>query len=228
MTMRLLIGNRNYSSWSMRAWVLMRELGLPFETTMVRFDGFEPDSEFKRTLAGYACAGKVPVLVDGGLAVWETPAIAEHLAECFPEHGVWPSDPAERARARSVCSEMHAGFSALRGACPMNIEAALPEVGARVLREVPGVPEDLARIDAIWSDGLARSGGPMLFGRFSAADAFFAPVVMRIRTYALPLSEVSQGYASRLEESVAVREWVAGALAERDFRPFEEPYRSAP
>lgn len=226
--MQLLIGNRNYSSWSMRPWVLMRAFDLPFATRMVRFDGFEPDSAFKRTLAAFDCAGKVPVLVDQALVIWESLAIVEYLAERFPDRPVWPVDPMQRARARSLCAEMHAGFAALRGACPMNIEARLPEVGARVLREVAGVADDLARIDHLWQMCLERSGGPMLFGAFCAADAFFAPVVMRIRTYALPLSEKSQAWATRLEAVPAVAAWIADAVTEKDFRSFEEPYRRAP
>lgn len=227
MSLKLLIGNRNYSSWSMRAWVLMRQAGIPFEEVMVRFDGFEPDSSFKATLSGVGAAGRVPVLVDGDLAVWDSLAIAEYLAERFPDRGLWPEDLRARARARSVCAEMHSGFEALRGACPMNIEAALPEVGARILRENAAVVADLERLVRIWGGCLEDSGGPMLFGRFSVADAFFAPVAMRLRTYGLPVPGPQEAYVARLSALPAVREWIASALAERDFRPFEEPYRSA-
>ena len=227
MPLRLLIGNRNYSSWSMRAWVLMREAGIPFDEVMVRFDGFEADSAFKTSLSRVGVAGRVPVLIDEDLAVWDSLAIAEYLAERFPDRGLWPEDRRARARARSVCAEMHSGFEALRGACPMNIEASLPEVGARILRENAGVVTDLERLARIWGDCLEDSGGPMLFGRFSVADAFFAPVAMRLRTYGLPVPGPQEAYVARLAALPAVREWIGSALAERDFRPFEEPYRSA-
>ena len=160
--LQLYIGNKNYSSWSMRPWVLMRQSGIGFEEVMVRFDGFLPDSRFKKRVAELSPAGKVPVLVDGALAVWDTLAIAEYLAERFPDRQLWPQDPARRARPRSVCAEMHSGFSALRSACPMNIEAHLPDIGTIVLRDNAGVRNDLARIVDMWSALLAEHGGPML------------------------------------------------------------------
>ncbi|MDD2714249.1 MAG: glutathione S-transferase, partial [Simplicispira sp.] len=127
---KLYIGNKNYSSWSMRPWVLLRQAGIAFEEVRVRFDSFEADSEFKRTIGPVSPTGKVPALVDGDLVVWDTLSIAEYLAESYPEKHLWPQDKAARARARSVCAEMHSGFTALRGACPMNIEAHLPDTGA--------------------------------------------------------------------------------------------------
>ena len=173
--------------------------------------------------------GKVPVLVHGDLVVWDTLAIAEYAAEYaaenFPEHALWPHDPARRARARSLCAEMHSGFGALRSACPMNIEARLPEVGARVLAETPGVAADLARITAMWTDALAASGGPFLFGSYSIADAYYAPVVARLRTYALPVPAAVAAYMDRVWSSPGVAAWVTEALAEQDFLDFEEPYR---
>ncbi len=225
--MQLWIGNKNYSSWSMRAWVLLREAGIPFDEVKLRLD-FAPGSEFRRRIATVSPAGRVPVLVDEGLAVWDTLAIAEYAAERFPEAGLWPADRAARARARSLCAEMHAGFDALRTHCPMNIEARLPETGARVLEQHPQVRADLARLDAMWCDALRASGGPLLFGRFSVADAFFAPVVMRVRTYALPLSAEAAAYADRVAALGAVQAWIADALAEGDFFAEDEPYRSAP
>lgn len=222
---QLLIGNKNYSSWSMRPWVLMREAGIAFEEVMVRFDGFGPQSEFKRRIAAVSPVGKVPVLVDGPLVVWDTLAIAETLAEQFPDRALWPRDALARARARSVCAEMHSGFSALRATCPMNIEAELPEIGALVLRDQPAVAADLARLVAMWSELLHAHGGPMLFGAFSIADAYFAPVVMRIHTYALPVPDAVAGYVQRVRALRAVREWTDAAIAERDFLDFEEPYR---
>jgi glutathione S-transferase len=223
--MQLYIGNKNYSSWSMRPWVLMRQAGIPFEERMVRFDSFAPDSSFKRSLAGVSPTGRVPLLMDDGFAVWDSLAIVEYLAERFPDRALWPAAPRDRARARSVCAEMHAGFAALRAACPMNIEASLPEVGALAWRDKPAVRTDVARIDALWQELLQASGGPMLFGSFSAADAFFAPVCMRLRTYGLPVSESSAAYVRRIADQPGVAAWIADALAEADFREFEEPYR---
>ena len=153
---KLYIGNKNYSSWSMRPWVLLTQAGIPFEEVLLRFDSFDAGSAFKQAVNARNPVGKVPVLVEGdGFAVWDTLAIAETLAEQFPEKQLWPADPRARARARSICAEMHSGFGALRSACPMNIEARLPEVGARVLAETPGVAADLARINAMWTDALA-------------------------------------------------------------------------
>ena len=224
--LQLVIGNKNYSSWSMRPWVLMRQFEMAFDEIELRFD-FTPGSSFYRALAQYTPAGQVPVLLIDGFAVWDTLAIAEALADLHPALPVWPRDLRARARARSLCAEMHAGFGALRSHCPMNIEAALPQVGARLLAEQAGVCRDLQRIDAMWCEQLQAGGGPFLFGEFSAADAYFAPVVARARCYALPLSAAAQAYADRIWASPGVSAWVAEALAERDFLDFEEPYRSS-
>ena len=221
----LYIGNKNYSSWSMRPWVLLKQAGIPFEEAMVRFDSFASDSQFKQRLAALTPVGKVPVLVDGDVTVWDTLAIAEYVAERFPEKHLWPKDAKARARARSVCAEMHSGFSALRGACPMNIEASLPQVGALALRDKPGVRADLTRLISMWTELLAQDGKPFLFGDFSIADAYFAPVVMRIRTYGLPVPPSVAGYIDRLCAAPGVKAWIDGALAEQDFLDFEEPYR---
>jgi glutathione S-transferase len=223
--LKLYIGNKNYSSWSMRPWVLMRQAGITFDEVMVRFDSFDADSDFKRALKDVNPVGKVPVLVDGDLAIWDTLAIAEYLAERFPDKALWPTDPKARARARSVCAEMHSGFGALRSACPMNIEASLPAVGALALRDQPAVRTDLARLVAMWSELLTQHGGPMLFGPFSIADAYFAPVVMRIRTYALPVPAPVAAYIERLCALPGVKAWIDDAVAEKDFLDFEEPYR---
>lgn len=229
MRFSLFIGNKNYSSWSMRPWVLMRQAGIAFEEKRVRFDSFEADSTFKRTVLAVNPVGKVPVLVDhelsGGWVVWDTLAICEYLAECFPHHGLWPGDPAARARARSIVAEMHSGFPALRSHCPMNIEAALPEAGALILRDQPAVRADLDRIVAMWSELLEHSGGPMLFGEFSIADAFYAPVCMRLNTYGLPVPDDIAAYIDRVCTLPGVAAWITDALAEQDFLAFEEPYR---
>jgi glutathione S-transferase len=225
--MQLYIGNKNYSSWSMRPWVLMKQVGIPFEEKLLKFDGFAPGSRFKNEIAAVTPVGKVPVLVDDGLAVWDSLAIAEYLAESFPHKELWPTDSNARARARSVCAEMHAGFSAMRNQFGMNIEGRLPEVGARVLREQAAVRADIDRIIAMWSALLESSGGPMLFGRFSVADAYFAPVVMRFVTYGVPVSAAISGYIERVQALPSVAEWTRDALAEKQFLPFEEAYRTS-
>lgn len=225
---QLYIGNKNYSSWSMRPWVLLKQANIDFEEVFVRFDSFSPGSQFKTVLKNINPVGKVPVLVHDGLAVWDTLAIAEYLAEQFPEKTLWPTERTARARARSVCAEMHSGFMGLRSACPMNIEAHLPEIGALTLRDKPAVRADLARIDELWRSLLQEHGGPMLFGQFTVADAYFAPVVMRLKTYELPVSAQVQAYMERVCQLPGVKAWMDDALAEKDFLDFEEPYRLAP
>jgi glutathione S-transferase len=173
-------------------------------------------------------AGRVPVLVDEGFAVWDTLAIGEYLAEKYPAKRLWPEAPLARARARSLCAEMHSGFGALRNHCGMNIEASLPEIGRRVLAEQTDVAQDLARIDQMWQQQLRDHGGPFLFGAFTITDAFFAPVCARIKTYALPVSTPAQAYVDHILGLPAMREWTAAALAEHDFIEYDEPYRQAP
>src|SRR5689334_13918162 len=190
--MKLYIGNKNYSSWSMRPWVLMKQAGIEFDEVKVRFDSFAPSSTFKREILRVNPIGRVPVLVDGDLVVWDTLAIAEYLAEQFPEKRLWPADRKARARARSVSAEMHSGFGALR------------------------------------SELLETHGGPMLFGEFSIADAFFAPVAMRLRTYRAPVPPIVAAYIGRVAEAPGIAAWIADALAEKDFLQFEEPYRTKP
>ncbi|MFN0160064.1 MAG: glutathione S-transferase family protein [Burkholderiales bacterium] len=223
--MKLYIGNRNYSSWSMRAGVLLAQAGIPHEAVVLRFDAFTPESQFKRDLSRISPAGRVPVLIDGDLAVWDTLAIAEYVAEKYPDRALWPRDRGARARARSVCAEMHSGFTALRGACPMNIEAWLPDTGALAWRDNPGLRADVERIIEMWSGLLRSSGGPLLFGDFSIADAYFAPVCMRLATYALPVPAPVSDYVARVKALPGVASWIAAALEEKDFLDFEEPYR---
>ena len=225
--LKLYIGNKNYSSWSMRPWVLLRQADIAFEEVLVRFDSFAADSAFRKTLESVTPVSKVPVLVDGDLTVWDTLAIAEYLAERFPEKSLWPRDAAARARARSVCAEMHSGFTALRSACPMNIEAELGAVGALAWRDNAALRQDVARLIDMWDALLQAHGGPLLFGDFSIADAYFAPVCMRLLTYALPLPPAIAAYVQRVAALPGVRAWMEGALAEHDFRAFEEPYRLA-
>jgi glutathione S-transferase len=225
MALQLIIGNKNYSSWSMRPWVLMSELGIPFLEKKLRFD-FTEGSAYRQEVARYSESGLVPVLMDEGLAVWDSLAIAEYLHEHFPEAGVWPADRMARARARCLAAEMHSGFGALRSHCPMNIEASMPDVGERVWAEQAAVRANVARIEAAWAGALQAHGGPFLFGAFSAADAMFAPVCMRFITYALPVSDSTRAYVQRVASSAGVRAWVADALAEEDFLDFDEPYRT--
>lgn len=224
--MQLYIGNKNYSSWSMRAWLLMKEAGIAFEERRLRLDGAD-GSPFKTTLLALAPTGRVPLLVDDGFAVWDSLAIGEYLAEHFAERRLWPADPKQRARARCICAEMHSGFGELRNALPMNIEAVLADVGARICAEQAGVRRDLTRIDALWSEALAGSGGPFLFGSFSIADAFYAPVCSRVQTYGVPLSGAASAYVRHILARPSALQWAAEARAEHDFVAEDEPYRSS-
>jgi len=224
--LQLYIGNKNYSSWSLRPWLVLKAFDLPFHEIRLRLSQ-DAQSTFKRTLASIGVpTGKVPVLVDDGLVVWDTLAICEYLAERFEHEPLWPQDARARARARSICAEMHAGFTALRTHCPMNIEADLPDVGRRVLAQEAGVALDLARIAGMWGELLAEHGGPWLFGAFSIADAYFAPVCSRIQTYHLPLPQDAAAYQQRVLAHPAMQAWMADARAEKDFVGFDEPYRA--
>jgi glutathione S-transferase len=216
----LVIGNKNYSSWSMRAWVLLRQAGIPFEEIQLRFD----DAVKVVGIERYSPAGKVPVLLVDGEAVWDTLAIAETVAELFPGRQLWPGDPAARRLARAACAEMHSGFQSLRGRMPMNIRASLPGRGMNA-----EVQRDVDRIVALWRqclDGRARpgAGGGLLFGHFTIADAFFAPVAMRFATYAVALPADAAAYAAALRALPAVAEWAAAARRETDFVAGDEPY----
>jgi glutathione S-transferase len=226
--MKLYIANKNYSSWSMRPGVLLKQAGIAHEEVMVRFDGFDAQSKFKQALKDLNPVGKVPVLVDGDVTVWDTLAISEYVAEKFPEKHLWPQAVAHRAHARSICAEMHSGFMGIRSACPMNIDAYLPEIGALAMRDKEALRNDLKRIDSMFSSLLKQHKGPMLFGEFSIPDAYFSPVVMRIKTYALPVSAETQAYIDRLCAMPGVKAWIDDALAEKDFIDFEEPFRTKP
>ena len=214
--LQLYIGNKNYSSWSLRAWFLLEHFGIPFEEIQLRL--FQP--EFYARLARVSPAAKVPVLVDDGFAVWETLAIAEYLAERFPQHRIWPAEARARARARTVCAEMHAGFSELRNRMPMNIEADLAGMGWSL-----AVQRDIDRISALWADALRESGGPFLFGAPSAAEAFFAPVCLRFASYRPALSAADERYVAAVLALPAMQRWISAARAEADFVADDEPYR---
>ncbi|POS09097.1 glutathione S-transferase [Burkholderia gladioli] len=204
--MQLIIGDKSYSSWSMRPWVLMRHFGIPFDETLIELRTPETSARIRAV----SPSGKVPCLIDDdGLAIWDSLAIAETLAERHPALAMWPAEPAARARARSVSAEMHAGFVALRAEMPLDIRATLPGREAS-----PEALADVARIDALWRDCLAASGGPFLFGAFGIADAMYAPVVMRFVTYAPPLSEVAAAYVARMLAVPAVAAWADEARHE--------------
>jgi glutathione S-transferase len=230
--LKLYIGNKNYSSWSMRPWVLLTQAGIPFEEVMVRFDAFDEQSQFKKTMASISPTGKVPALVDtaveGSLKIWDTLAIAAYVAEQFPDKNILPEDKAARAIARSVCAEMHSGFTGIRNHCAMNIEASLPEIGQLVWRDQPAVRADVKRIIELWGGLLDTYKGPMLFGDFSVADAFFAPVCMRFNTYQLPLPANIAAYVARVTALPSVQQWIQEALLEKDFVVMDEPYRVKP
>ncbi len=207
--MKLLIGNKCYSSWSLRAWLLMRASGIAFTEQLVLLD--EPGFKEAIFVAAPGSGGTVPTLVDGEIAVWETLAICEYLHDTQPQAGIWPRDKAARAHARAISSEMHAGFTALRGACPMNLgkRFAARDRG-------PGVARDVERLTGLWRQARERfgAGGPFLYGTFSAADAMYAPVVTRLDTYGIAVDPVSQDYMKAVLALPAYREWLAAALAE--------------
>jgi glutathione S-transferase len=221
--MKLYIGNKNYSSWSMRSGVLLAAFGIPHEEVKLRFD-FTPGSEWFRVITPLSPTGRVPLVVeDDGFTVWDTLAIADYLADRHPEHALWPRDLRQRARARNYCAEMHAGFTRLRTVCPMNCEAWFPEIGARLWAEDADLRADVARIDAIWR----TASGPFLFGDFGAVDAYFAPVAVRASRFALPLSAPAAAYRDALLAHPAVAAWVQDGLAEQDFIVEDEPYRTS-
>ncbi len=207
MGLHLVIGNKNYSSWSLRPWLAMKVAGIAFEETVISLDA--PD--FKSRVTAVSWAGKVPVLVDGGISVWESLAILEYLAEKFPTSGLWPRDAPARAHARAAASEMHGGFGALRSQLPMNIRRP---VKAHAVED--DAKRDIARIDALWSERRARFGneGPFLYGGFGAADAMYAPVVWRFQTYAVDASAVAGAYMRNVMELPAWNEWREAALRE--------------
>jgi glutathione S-transferase len=220
--MKLVIGNKNYSSWSMRPWLVMKHFGIHFEEERLSFT----DREWRTRARHHAPTGMVPVLVDGELTVWDTLAITEYLAEVHPQHAIWPRSPAARARARSIAAEMHAGFAALRNALPMNCELRV------VLRPIArAVRRDIARVCELWSDCRARvagGDGPFLFGAFSAADAFYAPVASRFVSYGVELPDVARRYVDALQALPAMQHWMTDALAEHEFLTDDEPYRDGP
>ena len=215
--MQLVIGNKNYSSWSFRPWIAMKALGIPFEEVLIPFGTPIGNPEFKQRLAAYTPVGLVPVLIDGDTHVWETLAILEYLAEKFPGKHLWPADAKARAQARALASEMHAGFSALRGECPMNMRRP---VRTRALP--PAAQTNVARIETMWTEARARHGGPFLFGNFSAADAMYAPVVSRLFTYGIKVNRDALAYMEAMMALPAWAEWKAASLKEEWIVPEDE------
>ena len=202
----LIIGNKNYSSWSMRPWLVLRQADIPFEEVRIPLYA-------TATLAQWSPSGLVPALHDGDIKVWDSLAIGEYLNERFPDKQLWPADAAARAVARSISAEMHAGFAALRQNMSMNIRARYPGMG-----RTPECLADIERILAIWTDCRAHfgSGGDFLFGRFSIADAMYAPVVLRFQTYGVALTGAAKAYADAVLALPAVQEWVADGVAETE------------
>ncbi|MGE8687228.1 MAG: glutathione S-transferase [Achromobacter sp.] len=214
----LIIANKNYSSWSMRPWIALRAAGIAFEEQKL---GLTTEA-FARRLSAITPAGLVPVLLDGDFAIWDSLAICEYAAERHPDARLWPQDARARARARSLAAQMHSGFGAMRQALPMNVEAHLPGI------DFPEpARQDISRIHAIWQDTRAEfgGGGPFLFGAFSIADAFFAPVVSRFTTYGISAAGPVRDYMDAVLALPAMQSWMQDARAEATFVPEDEPYR---
>jgi glutathione S-transferase len=213
MALHLIIGNKNYSSWSLRPWIALKVAGIAFDETVISLEA----EDFKARVMAVSGAGKVPVLLDGDVRIWESLAILEYLAEKFPAAGLWPHDPAVRAQARAVASEMHAGFAPLRRQLPMNMWRP---VKARALDAE--ALANVARIEAIWSGALTKSGGPFLFGTFGAADAMFAPIVSRFHTYAIAVGGAARSYMNAVMALPAWSEWRDAARREPWVLPHDE------
>jgi len=209
MTLTLVIGNKNYSSWSMRPWLAMRASGIAFEEVFIPL--YTDDKADKDRILSFSRSGKVPSLVDGDITVWDSLAIIEYLAERFPEARLWPEDRAARAHARSISAEMHSGFLPLRNECGMNLHRP---IGAVTLSA--DARANIARVEQIWTDCRARYGkaGPFLFGAFTGADAMYAPVVHRFRTYAIKVGPLAQAYMETMMALPAFAEWTKAGLAE--------------
>jgi glutathione S-transferase len=208
MTLMLVIGNKNYSSWSMRPWLALKASGIAFEERSIPLYTGAAD---KKRILDVTPSGKVPALIDGDVTVWDSLAIIEYLAERFPETGLWPANRADRARARSISAEMHSGFAALRSECGMNLHRP---VRAKTLSD--NAQADIARIQEIWTDCRGRSAraGPFLFGTFTAADAMYGPVVHRFRTYAIAVTPAVQAYMDAMMSFPAFQQWTEQGLAE--------------
>ena len=209
MALKLVIGNKNYSSWSMRPWLALRAGNIPFEEIFI--PPYTNDAADKDRLLSFSRSGKVPALIDGDITIWDSLAIIEYLAERFPEARLWPEDRARRAHARSISAEMHSGFMALRNECGMNLHRPV-----RAVELSADARANVARIEEIWIECRERraTSGPFLFGAFGAADAMFAPVVHRFRTYAIPVAPQAAAYMETMMALPAFAEWTRAGLAE--------------
>jgi glutathione S-transferase len=214
MALTLVIGNKNYSSWSLRPWLVLKAAGVDFDEIRIPLD--EPGT--KAAILRHSPAGKVPCLLDDGLRIWDSLAICEHVNEVHADGRLWPSERAARARARSIVAEMHAGFAAVRAHLPMDIRSRDPERGRLALAR-PEVAAEVARIQSLWLDALSTSGGPLLFGPFTIADAFYAPVLTRFVTYGIALPAPLAAYSERVRDLPAMQEWTAAAQAEKEVLP---------
>lgn len=211
MNLTIVIGNKNYSSWSMRPWLVLDHFGFDYDEVVVPLD----QPETRATILGYTPAGKVPVLLEGAFAVWDSLAIIEYLAELKPDAGIWPTDRKDRARARALASEMHSGFAALRQALPMNLKVVKPHKA----RGGAATERDVARFEAMVRDRMARTDGPFLFGAWSAVDAMYAPVAARLTGYSWPMEEATRAYVSAVQGEASYQKWLAAGLEERWVHP---------
>ncbi len=215
MALTLVIGNKNYSSWSLRPWLAMKMAAIAFDEIRIPLD--QPDT--RADILKYSPSGRVPCLIDqrpgGDLTIWDSLAICEYINEAHAGGAMWPADAVDRARARAIVAEMHSGFGAVRAHLPMDIRASLPGRGAGSLA-LAEVADEIARIESIWTESLQASGGPFLFGRFSIADAFYAPVATRFTTYAVPLPPTLTAYINGVLATAPMQQWIAAAHAETE------------
>lgn len=211
----LIVGNKNYSSWSLRPYMAMKQAGIEFDEKLIRFG----DPQFSKAVRRYSKAGLVPILIHKDNVIWDSLAILEYVAETWPTKQLWPKNAEARAFARSMCAEMHSGFRALRSACPMNIRRP---PGSVVMNDA--ILKDVARIEALWAEAHKRFGtkGEFLFGKFTNADAMFAPVASRIETYKIPIGKAAKSYVTSILNSAAFTTWKVAALKEPWIEPEDE------
>jgi len=214
--MKLIIGNKNYSSWSLRAWMLLAKFELEFEEGLESLERENSRGTLTERLKRYSPVGRVPVLIDGETTVWDSLAICEYVSEKYLSDQGWPAEESLRAAARSICAEMHSGFMGLRSELPMNCRAA------RKVTPSEAALQDIARIDAIWSECMARNPDTWLFDQFSIADCFYAPVVMRFKTYGIALSKAAAQYQNFFLKDATLKKWVDAGKAETEILPEDE------
>ncbi|OCG06551.1 hypothetical protein A9G13_09795 [Gilliamella sp. wkB178] len=227
MNYTLYIGNKNYSTWSMRPWVVMKYFDIPFNERLIKFDGFSAGSLFKTTISSISKYGTVPILVDNDFVITDSLAICEYLAERHHDLALWPTDIKHRAVARSLVAKMHSGFPAIRNYLPMNIEAEFPEVGQIILRDHSEVKNEIMLLDDLLSSLLISntSNQNYLFGDFSIADGFYAPVCLRLKNYHIKTSPIVANYIDKICHTKGIKDWINEALQEQFFVVMDEPYR---